>query len=34
MVTGTITEVMVKYHCSRILDAFSIDVELKNDALG
>lgn len=29
MVTGTITEVMVKYHCCRILDAFSIDVELK-----
>ena len=34
MVIGTITEVTVKYHCWRILDAFSIDVELKNDVLG
>lgn len=34
MVIGTVTEVMAKYHCWRILDAFSIDVELKNDVLG
>lgn len=34
MVTGKITEVMVKYHCWVVLVAFSIDVELKNDVLG
>lgn len=34
MATGKITEVVVKCHRCRILDAFSIDVELKNDVLG